>query len=158
MGLSHTISVGPSELLQYSGSGKAIPRMGDYHHNLTKLSKYIVPGPASYSIPSFLDNYKKDFSTIPNLKKNPRINFDRKDPPTRFHDYSMLHENLNVESPGPMADYKDIAKPTFDRIAAMTGFNQKEGAPIGSRMNFKAEEAEVGTFGTDKRFHVAKKD
>ena len=158
VGLSHTISMGPSELLVFSGSKKSIPRMGDYHANLKKHVKYVAPGPATYNLPSFLDNYKKEFSNLPGLKKNPRISFAHKDPPTRFYEYEMLKVNLNTESPGPMAPYVDISKPTFDRINALQAEKRKVSPEIGSKMEFKVEEPEAGTFGKDKRFHVPKKD
>ena len=64
-------SMGPSKLLQDSGSKKSIPRMGDYHQNLTTLHKYVRPGPGQYDPPSYLDNYKKANFNISGLRTNP---------------------------------------------------------------------------------------
>lgn len=33
-------NLGPSQLLMASGSNNSLPRMGDYHKNLTSLHKY----------------------------------------------------------------------------------------------------------------------
>ena len=43
---SKYMGIGPSKLLQSSGSKSSLPKMGDYHVNLTKLPHYIQAGPA----------------------------------------------------------------------------------------------------------------
>jgi hypothetical protein len=37
--------MGPSKLLEQSGSKASIPKMGDYHANIMKLKKYSKLGP-----------------------------------------------------------------------------------------------------------------
>ena len=65
-------SLGPSMLLKNSGSNHALPRMGDYHQNLTKLHKYTAAGPGDYNLPQLFDNYKKTTDAQNALvKKNP---------------------------------------------------------------------------------------
>ena len=44
-------SLGPSNLLKASGSKSSIPKMGDYHKNITRLHKYIAPSGANYNLP-----------------------------------------------------------------------------------------------------------
>lgn len=39
------MGLGPSKLLQASGSKSSLPKMGDYHQNLTKSPNYIKVGP-----------------------------------------------------------------------------------------------------------------
>ena len=53
--------------------------MGDYQHNLKRMhGNHTRVGPGAYDVPSLFDNYNTNSFTISGLKKNPRINFDRK--------------------------------------------------------------------------------
>ena len=71
--------IGPSFLLKESGSKRSLPKMGDYQHNLKRMhSNHTRVGPGAYDVPSLFDNYNTNSFTISGLKKNPRINFDRK--------------------------------------------------------------------------------
>jgi hypothetical protein len=51
-------TIGPSDLLKASGSNSSIPKIGDYHINLTRLHGYVKPGPEDYNVPQLFDNYK----------------------------------------------------------------------------------------------------
>jgi hypothetical protein len=44
-GMNASVNMGPSNLLKASGTNNMIPRMGDYHKNLTKKFGYVPTGP-----------------------------------------------------------------------------------------------------------------
>jgi hypothetical protein len=65
------MGLGPSKLLQASGSKSNLPKMGDYHYNLTKDPHYVKVGPGDYNLPSLFDNYNRNVLFLPTVKKNP---------------------------------------------------------------------------------------
>lgn len=73
-------SLGPSKLLEASGTGRDVPLMGDYHVNLTKLLKYNPTGPGQYTLPQLFDNFKKEkgLHSVIGLKLNPHYSFGQK--------------------------------------------------------------------------------
>jgi len=104
--------MGPSQLLKASGSKATVPKMGDYHRNITKLHKYVRPGPGQYNLPELFENYTKQ-ANISGLKRNAQFPFGVKYPRAHIITKAHCQENLGLESPG-VGTYSGVKDHTFD--------------------------------------------
>ena len=111
-------SIGPSRLLQESGSKSSFPKVGDYHHSLTTKANYVKPSPQDYNVPQLFDNYKKEYgdkACVPGLRQNPQYTFGRKDVPSRVLSKELLLDNLGIDTPG-VGQYIGIRDGTFEAM------------------------------------------
>ena len=109
--------MGPSKLLEASGSGRDVPLIGDYHVNLTKLLKYNPTGPGQYKLPELFDNFKKQGSidSVANVKRNPHYSFKGKQSKKMIITKEQLDDNMLTQSPDGPHLYP-IRDKTFDNI------------------------------------------
>ena len=145
-------TLGPSVLLQQSGSRSNLPKMGDYHHNITRLHKYNKTGPGEYNLPSLFDNYNTASTTLP-VKKNPQFEFGIKYPKKMLINKEHMVDMLGVNTPG-VGNYQPTVPHTFDEI------RKKNSQTIDATGQYKPQPQTLakssskspGTFTTTMRF------
>lgn len=99
-GFNESVNMGPSNLLKASGTQHKVPRIGDYHINLTKNFGYNPTGPGDYTLPALFDNLKKpNIGCSAAVKRNPHMDIQHNYNKKLFLSKEHLREQLMTESP-----------------------------------------------------------
>lgn len=115
-GYNDSVNMGPSNLLKASGTQRLVPRIGDYHINLTKNFGYNPTGPGQYTLPALFDNLKNPhLGCSPGVKRNPHMDMQHNYNKKLFLSKAHLREQLMTESPDADHNYP-VRDKTFEYI------------------------------------------